>query len=286
MAAHGLAGGRSLKLEKGSGFGRLSSVFGLEALNTAVRPCGSPLLGVAPIEWNKMLSGGAVPAFLSNMVPAAVGKRPSPPCQLAVQSVTISLDTVLELVSKTAGETVDADAPLMQAGVDSLGAVELRNQLQHAVGSKTTVSSTLMFDHPTAREVFLALNPDDSEPEVYEEVRCSGNALGATNVYIAGSDGALPGPAQGYKAIWGTLGQNVDLVIPVHASRMTLGPDEGLELGLYFGAELFDAKFFHHSLAEVNVMDPQHRLLLERSYSSFHCAGLRRPNFTKVVCEI
>jgi thioesterase domain-containing protein len=40
----------------------------------------------------------------------------------------------------------------MEAGVDSLGAVELRNQLQRAaVGEGVALSSTVVFDHPTAR---------------------------------------------------------------------------------------------------------------------------------------
>ena len=64
----------------------------------------------------------------------------------------MSLETVLALAARTAGGAVDADAPLLEAGLDSLGAVELRNQLQQALGEGApALPSTLVFDHPTAR---------------------------------------------------------------------------------------------------------------------------------------
>jgi hypothetical protein len=45
----------------------------------------------------------------------------------------VSLETVLALAARTTGGAVDADTPFMEAGLDSLGAVELRNQLQQAL---------------------------------------------------------------------------------------------------------------------------------------------------------
>eukprot|EP00966_Prymnesium_polylepis_P286288 6613330-Prymnesium_polylepis.1 len=59
------------------------------------------------------------------------------------------LPIILAMVAKTIGHEVDADEPLMEAGVDSMAAVELRNQLQQFTGG---LPSTLIFDHPTARE--------------------------------------------------------------------------------------------------------------------------------------
>ena len=69
----------------------------------------------------------------------------------------VGLESVLSIVRRTAGGAVDADAPLMEAGVDSLGAVELRNQLQAAAGDGQSLPSTLVFDYPTARQLATLL---------------------------------------------------------------------------------------------------------------------------------
>ena len=70
-----------------------------------------------------------------------------------VGSCLLNLADVLVVVSLVSGKHIDPDAPLMESGIDSLGAIELQNQLQEALGGSSEVSDTLMFNHPTARAI-------------------------------------------------------------------------------------------------------------------------------------
>ena len=63
----------------------------------------------------------------------------------------VQLPDVLRMSEQIMGCKVDADVPLMDAGIDSLGAIELRNQLQHHVGKR--LHSSLVFNHPTLRQL-------------------------------------------------------------------------------------------------------------------------------------
>ena len=82
--------------------------------------------------------------------------RPSVSDQISIGTrnyTGLALATVLEIVARTVGDTADADKPLMEAGLDSLGAVELRNLLQQATGGKIALPSTIIFEQPTVRQL-------------------------------------------------------------------------------------------------------------------------------------
>ena len=133
-----------------------------------------------------------MPAFLLDMAPRSTSVSSFTPAVAARQSACdVSLAAVIELVQLTAGSSVDADAPLMEAGVDSLGAVELRNQLQRAIGDTTALSSTLMFDHPTARLVTLHLQGSLSSAVSRSSV-VGARKAGEAGVQVAGVSVALP----------------------------------------------------------------------------------------------
>ena len=61
------------------------------------------------------------------------------------------METVSNVVSTLIGRSIDADSPLMEAGLDSLGATEVLGQLQREVGEAMELPSTLVFEAPTIR---------------------------------------------------------------------------------------------------------------------------------------
>ena len=128
----GMAAGSAVQSRwKAQGWGLVGLAEGLAALGLAVGAGAPPLVAMMPVSWGRVLGGGVAPPFLSAFAalrPAASVARPA----AAASSASVSLETVMALVARTAGGAIDADAPLMEAGLDSLGAVELRNQLQQA----------------------------------------------------------------------------------------------------------------------------------------------------------
>ena len=59
------------------------------------------------------------------------------------------LQDLLSVVSGILGDSIAADAPLMEAGLDSLGAVEVRNAVASKFGVE--VPATITFDYPSVR---------------------------------------------------------------------------------------------------------------------------------------
>jgi NAD(P)-dependent dehydrogenase (short-subunit alcohol dehydrogenase family)/acyl carrier protein len=148
------SGGMITSRMKAMGQGLIDAWQGISALMAALQPQRPASMAFWLVRWDVMIKpGSAVPPLLQGLAPRAAPARRVVAVAAAAPKAILPLSTVLELVQTTAGDAVSADAPLMEAGIDSLGAAELRNQLQATVGENMTLPATLLFDHPTVRQL-------------------------------------------------------------------------------------------------------------------------------------
>ena len=181
MAARGKASERVAAVEVLSGFARIGLAQGLTALGASTWRSTPSVMSMVPVAWTRVLGGGvAVPAFLSACIP-----RNRPVVSGASAGVcSISLEGVLEMVKSTVGGSVDADDLLMEAGMDSLGAVELHRILQQLVGGNEPLPSNLIFDHPTGRQVAEVVQRTLGMKAVPEVENAAGAQLGSATKRI------------------------------------------------------------------------------------------------------
>ncbi|GGV69374.1 polyketide synthase [Streptomyces longisporoflavus] len=252
--------------------------------------------GVLP-DWNAVFEGRdaravPLPAYPLHAAPAAA---PAPSFADRVAAAPDRAAFLLDLVRAQVAATVadasrepepaDADAPLLELGVDSAGAVTLRNLLNAATGLNLRVST--VFDNPTCRglarhidRVLLGTPDDDDEPLIPA-------AVGDDEpIAIVAMSCRLPGGVRSPEDLWELLSTGGDGVTPFPTDRgwdldgrydedaERAGGYYQREAGFLHDAPQFDPEFFGISPREAVAMDPQQRLLLEIGWEAIERAGI------------
>lgn len=216
------------------------------------------------------------------------------------------LAKVADVAKSILGSAPDADAPLMEAGLDSLSAVELRRELERATG--LALPATLVFDYPTASaladhlakvgalEAAAAAAGAGADGEGGDVVAHTAAAAAAVESRtLVGADAAVLAERRsggmvvvasagfvGMAALGssGALAGAVDSVgsVPYQRWDRELRRSDGTPSQGSFGAFLdapdaFDAAVFAIGGTEAASMDPQQRLLLEAAFECFASAS-------------
>ena len=198
---------------------------------------------------------------------------------------------------------VTMDMSLMEAGLDSFGAMEFQSRLSDRLGGPK-LPATLIFDHPTLRQLEayiageqesreqLATAKDGAQVGVPDAAMVADALKGlvAPSLGVAGAEeiatvrltGAsyrLPSGVQSERAACIALRSAADLVDDVVlargwvASSVAAARENAQYAGVLRGAVCFDPSLFDVSRSESSAMDPQQRLLLEHGYEALHDSG-------------
>ena len=199
---------------------------------------------------------------------------------------------VLEHVVSVGGQLeVGLDEPLMEAGLDSLAAIELTNQLSQSLGDGVVLSATVLFDHPTVSQLaahlgsLLCWEEPVGVHAVQPAVVSQGDVSVQESLMVAGSGCVLPGASNNSAKFWCVLSNAVDPICGVPNGRWDerqyaesseqVGSSKCYVQcgGFVAGLEGFDNTHFRISASEAKQMDPQQRAVLE---VCLVCLNLRR----------
>ncbi|MFD9734909.1 type I polyketide synthase [Umezawaea sp. NPDC059074] len=170
---------------------------------------------------------------------------------------------------------VQAGRGLVDMGLDSLSAVELRNTLSSATGLR--LPATVVFDYPTPQALAGHLREELVDTGDAGPSKAVASTVGSDEpIAIVAMACRLPGGVRSPEDLWDLVTTGRDAITPFPTDRgwaTKLGFDVSGG-GFVETATSFDRDFFSINPREALAMDPQQRMLLETTWETFERAGL------------
>jgi len=265
------------------GVGILSPSQGLSALEALTRSAACSVACANPFIWDRLLAGmSPVPPFfgkfahLAPVAPVAASPRAkaSPGARVLASSTRALAASSVEAkvmgsVRAILGADVGINEPLIDAGLDSLGAVELRDAVNAAVDME--LPSTVVFDYPSVSAmtsyIVSQMHPEEEADESSLIVHPAATRSAQRELLgVVGSSSHTPRGAL-------NAGVAVDAPTRVPLERWCLDGSDDSQAQARFGsfvadADMFDSDLFNVSHNEGVLMDPQQRMLLEAAWEA------------------
>ena len=242
-----------------------------------------PSLVVGVLEWPRTSTG----KIDRKLLPKQLSEPREPDAALDEVLGHIEGSPMLEIVLSQLQALLQfrpsPDAPLMEAGLDSLSAVAFTEAM--AAQLQRPLPAEIVFDYPTAsRLAHFLQSSTDGRPADAAACASLTRPDPEGSIIAAGWAARLPQGVDTEPAVWRMSAAGSSTISKVPPSRWDTAKvrlDEDVERRALYGAfihgaERFDAGFFTVSPGEVSCMDPQQRLLLEEGYAALHNAGHRR----------
>ncbi|MDQ1537988.1 MAG: hypothetical protein QOE58_2381, partial [Actinomycetota bacterium] len=247
----------------------------------SIRP--SPLLGDLP-EAKRINEAAAAGSQNSQSAGSQIREHllALPEAKRAGLLVDLVRTQAAAVLGHASTNTLGADKAFKTLGVDSLGAIEIRNKLRDATGLSLTAS--LVFDYPSPRVLARYLQGEllGEGTEVVNTQQQSA-VVHDEPIAIVGMGCRFPGGVTSPEALWDLVVSGGDAVGHFPSDRgwdLELlaggGPGSSItnEGGFVDDVADFDAGFFGISPREALAMDPQQRLLLETTWEALERAGI------------
>ncbi len=218
---------------------------------------------------------GEKSAFFKSLYPLDLEERAA--------KINVYLQDLLgKVTGKAEGDVVDPEMPLMDLGIDSIMALEIKKQLEADTGQ--AMKATLIFDYPTINKIseFFAVSLYGEESGDHSVA--SAGLYHGEPIAIVGIGSKMPKAPNGPGDFWNLLKDGVCGINDEPSNRWDLdkyldknedapGKTYTLSAGLVDDIEYFDGKLFGIAPREIESMEPQQRLVLEAAWSSIENAG-------------
>ena len=215
------------------GIGMLQPFDGLTALQAILGDAPGAQVAVTPMVWEVFTRQdfGFPEGFLAEFskpkpqqtsqarltAPRSLASHDTPPPVTTQADHGAAMrDIVVEAVTGIVGAEIGGMEPLVAAGLDSLGAVELRNSLEERTGLQ--LSPTLLFDYPTVDEVVAHLQTLVPEAHARDQAHLMEADLGYSQVQAQEAPSAEYLQQEVSEAVSAILGAEVDLTQPLVAA--------------------------------------------------------------------